>query len=614
VARRILLRAPKDTFEVYSPEQAVSRNLIARNSGNLVFLGAAQKILSAPGVDLEADGLRVQPSAAEEINERFDAYVIPLANAFRPNYEARLIQATQLLRRLTIPVSILGVGADGTIDGDMARIEPMAGVVRDFVAAALDRGPSIGVRGELTADYLRRLGFRDVEVIGCPSMFLDGPRLDVAKRTERLTREHRVVITISPYLKAMGPILQHHVARYPNLAYVAQDLSSLEMLVLGTSIDGARPEEAIPRHPDHPLVRDGTTRQYIDPWPWIADLRGADFVFGSRIHGTIASLLAGTPAYLLAHDARTVELARYFDIPHQALRDTPPHVDAADLYDVADLGPLLDGHATRFDRFARYLAEHNLEHAFDHPGSAEAFDRRVAATAYPPAVTRATSATAHRRRDVRALETRVRAWVRRGLKRDGVRRLRAGMARFLGRVRDTGGMEPAKPVKPVKPANPVMPAPAVQRATRTESAPAVADRRLLLMAGVDDLAEVRSFVRASVAELGGSTRVAEDLVQATDEATCNVILHGYAGKPGEIELAAALHDGSIEITIADRAPAFDPTSPIDPDVNRPRPRGTAGVGLQLARTMTDEVRHHVRPDGGNELTLVRSIDDPAKEG
>jgi anti-sigma regulatory factor (Ser/Thr protein kinase) len=39
-----------------------------------------------------------------------------------------------------------------------------------------------------------------------------------------------------------------------------------------------------------------------------------------------------------------------------------------------------------------------------------------------------------------------------------------------------------------------------------------------------------------------------------------------------------------------------------------------GVGIHLLRAMTDEVRHHVRPDGGNELTLVRSIDEPAKEG
>lgn len=56
------------------------------------------------------------------------------------------------------------------------------------------------------------------------------------------------------------------MSRYPNLAYVAQDLSTLEMPVLGTPFVGARPDEAIPRHPDHPLVRDGRTRQHIDPW------------------------------------------------------------------------------------------------------------------------------------------------------------------------------------------------------------------------------------------------------------------------------------------------------------------------------------------------------------
>ena len=37
-----------------------------------------------------------------------------------------------------------------------------------------------------------------------------------------------------------------------------------------------------------------------------------------------------------------------------------------------------------------------------------------------------------------------------------------------------------------------------------------------------------------------------------------------------------------------------------------------GVGVHLVRTMMDEVHHAARPDGGNELTLVRSI-DPGEE-
>ena len=128
------------------------------------------------------------------------------------------------------------------------------------------------------------------------------------------------------------------------------------------------------------------------------------------------------------------------------------------------------------------------------------------------------------------------------------------------------------------------------------------------------LEEVRAFVRDSVDAFGGSTRVAEDLTQAVDEVTCNVMLHGYEGAGGEIELEAGLRDGMIEIRILDRAPVFDPTALPGPGTPPPpRKPGTAGAGIHLARTMTDAVRHHVRPGGGNELTLVRSIDDQASE-
>ena len=133
---------------------------------------------------------------------------------------------------------------------------------------------------------------------------------------------------------------------------------------------------------------------------------------------------------------------------------------------------------------------------------------------------------------------------------------------------------------------------------------------------VNRLAEVRAFVREAVKAFGGSPRAADDLVQAVDEATCNVMLHGYGGAPGEIEIEAALRDRKIEIRLLDRAAAFDPTAAPAADTTRPpvskRPGGM-GMGIHLLRTMTDEVRHHVRPDGGNELTLVRSIDEPAQE-
>jgi anti-sigma regulatory factor (Ser/Thr protein kinase) len=146
--------------------------------------------------------------------------------------------------------------------------------------------------------------------------------------------------------------------------------------------------------------------------------------------------------------------------------------------------------------------------------------------------------------------------------------------------------------------------------------PAGGVRRMRVGSDVDRLADVRAFVRDAVADFGGSRHVADDLVQAVDEATCNVMLHGYGHQPGEIDIEARLRDGRIEIQLLDRATPFDPTSAPTPDTSQPpvaRRRGSMGVGVHLLRTMTDEVRHHVRPDGGNELTLVRSIDEPAKE-
>jgi serine/threonine-protein kinase RsbW len=141
-------------------------------------------------------------------------------------------------------------------------------------------------------------------------------------------------------------------------------------------------------------------------------------------------------------------------------------------------------------------------------------------------------------------------------------------------------------------------------------------KRLQVPAQVDRLAEVRAFVREAVNEFGGSKKVADDLVQAVDEATCNVMLHGYRGQPGELEIEAARRDNRIEIRVLDRAAPFDPSAAPPTDTSRPpvaKRRGGMGVGIHLIRTMTDEVWHHVRPDGGNELTLVRSIDNPAKE-
>lgn len=384
--QRILLRAKKGPFDVHSPEETFERNLIGDNNGNLVFSHAAHKILRTSTAEITSNGFRANPRDADEINEKYDVFVVPLANALRRSYANRVATMTKLIERLKIPVVVLGVGVQTDVKGDREYLRPIDGVVTGFVRAVLDRSASIGVRGEITADYLRTLGFTDVDVIGCPSMFLHGDNLRVEKRKAALEPEDRVALTISPYVKSMATVVASHHQRYPNLRYLPQDLKTLGTLLYGDAPEHRGKTSEIPIHTSHPLFVEDKVRMFVDPWTWMDYLSGFEFAFGTRIHGTITALISGTPGYLFAHDSRTLELARYFDIPHRTVHDVPADIDAAQLYEEADYTALNNGHKDRFETMTAFLAKHDLGHSFADGDSATRFDEQVRVTRFPPAV------------------------------------------------------------------------------------------------------------------------------------------------------------------------------------------------------------------------------------
>lgn len=375
---RVLLRSPRSPFAAVPAFTLLERNLIGSNVGNLVFQDAAYRLLDVPGVTIEVDGLRVDASDADRINDSYDTYVVPFANAFRRQFEPVLDRWTALVRRLRIPVVVLGVGAQAPVDYDREPLRRLEPSTRRFVGAVLDHAPSIGVRGAFTAEWLRSLGFSDVEVIGCPSMFWHGDRLEVSKRTATLQADAAVVVTASPYRREMGPIVDRHLLRHRRLSYVAQDDVTYELLLLPGSSPGGVVRGSL-TDPAHAVFELGRTRLFTHPRAWFEFLRDHDFVFGSRIHGTIAALIAGTPAVVLAHDSRTRELAEHFEIPHRLLGTVSPDVVAEQLYAEADYAPLVGGHRRRFEAFTSFLERHGLEHAFA-PGQdrGAAFDERYA--------------------------------------------------------------------------------------------------------------------------------------------------------------------------------------------------------------------------------------------
>ena len=384
------------------------KDLIGNNSGNTIFTHAVHRVITVEGATISVDSSRGTVKRAAFINENYDQYVLPFANAFRHTFMERLDKYTELFEALTIPVVIVGVGVQLNFAEDNPEsLDAVRPSIDRFMRAVLARSASVGLRGEATYNYLRGIGYADSEldVIGCPSLFQNG---EVKIREPKaLDSRSLVTLNVSPYQPKMGPISTANVDRYPQMRYVAQDLLTLRTLLYGEDPPNAADYHAqVPYRANDALIKEGRTEFFVDPTTWVEWLAKRDVSFGTRIHGNIASLLAGTPAVVLAHDSRTRELAEYHEIPYQQLQTQPDDLDPRALFEAADY---TNFHANQPERIANYIAfldrndvRHNLAGAKADRAAVAAFDAEVDAARNRRPVT-STSPSRHKRRRRREL-------------------------------------------------------------------------------------------------------------------------------------------------------------------------------------------------------------------
>ena len=130
--------------------------------------------------------------------------------------------------------------------------------------------------------------------------------------------------------------------------------------------------------------------------------------------------------------------------------------------------------------------------------------------------------------------------------------------------------------------------------------------KILVHAELQNLGVIRRFVQETAIALGSDPKAVADMLQAVEEVAANIVVHGYRGQPGDIEVEVSLEKAVLVIRLRDRAILFDPTSVPPPDLTRPlEERRLGGLGVHLARHFTDSMTYRVTDDGRNELTLQR---------
>ncbi len=369
---QIIMRAGMSPISNASPYEVLTMNMIGSNIGNMLFPYSIFRTLQTEEATIDTVTTNRYFSAKDidKINQTYDYFVIPLANAFRRSFVGELNKLTDFINKLRIPIIVTGVGTQ-TQKHDLPIDRDLNQATIKFIKAVLKKSNLIGIRGEITAEYLKSLGFqeeRDFTVIGCPSMFLYGKNLPTPAIKE-LTPASSVSINSKISLsQKFHNFMERSRLQIPDYTYVPQVIDEIYRMYLGmpyrNSFSSKRPKH-FPIEATHEIYMQDKALSFVNVPSWLQYLTQKDFSFGSRIHGNIAAILAGTPCYIFVSDARIKELASYHKIPHMMISDLTRETNIFDVYQHTDFTQIHQGHEQRFLHYLDFLKKNNLKTIYD---------------------------------------------------------------------------------------------------------------------------------------------------------------------------------------------------------------------------------------------------------
>lgn len=375
--KKIYMRAGVVPYEVLTPEECLQRNALGGNSGNLLYQYSMVKTLSTEGTVVVPNQYRIHLNDADRINEECEMFIIPLADAFRKDFMRELREITELVKHLTIPCVVTGVGLRSTYEPDFSKTKMFDEDVKNFINAVLDKSAMLGLRGEITAEYLKRLGYKeevDYTVIGCPSLYMNGEHLKLKEL--HLNRDSKISTnsTIDP-----APNFAHFLRRvqdeYKDHYFVGQVTRELRLLYAGCQMP-ANPLYPCKKYEDK-IYQEDRARFFVNVPKWMEFLTAMDLSVGSRFHGTIAGLMAGTPSIIFPGDSRTREFVAYHKMPSMPMYEVPENLTLEELVERVDFKSVEQVQKKNFNHFIEFLDKNGIDHIYKEKSDKDYFQERM---------------------------------------------------------------------------------------------------------------------------------------------------------------------------------------------------------------------------------------------
>jgi polysaccharide pyruvyl transferase WcaK-like protein len=230
---------------------------------------------------------------------------------------------SEQLESANLPIIALGLGAQSTLDKKIPRLKP--GTKR-LLSVLAERSPIISACGPFSCEVLEHYGAKNSVATGCPSLLMSRGTCPAFRVSDAPLMKEDIVIhstrhhfnTTAPfhtylyrqaYLNGYDLLLQ---SERSDLFYATGQVAGDEMMAKANS---CLQEVYSAEVSDIEAYLEKHGQVYFDVEEWYDYCRSRRFFLGTRIHGTIAAILSGTPSLLIAHDSRTVELAETMGIP-----------------------------------------------------------------------------------------------------------------------------------------------------------------------------------------------------------------------------------------------------------------------------------------------------------
>lgn len=372
---RILMRAQLQHDKSFSPHDVLLKNLMGGNIGNWLYqfsLFRALMIDENTVIDIfNPTKEKVDNDFIEKVNSEYDVFVLPLANAFKMSFIDEMKALTKLLKGLTIPCVVPGIGIQAKTGVNFADEYKYIEESKEFIKAILDKSTVIGVRGEATGEFFKALGFREEEdftVIGCPSLYAFGLYLPEVKPLNYSEKSKLLFSSkVEHENKNVAAILKSLAKQHPNYYYAPQRLQDMLTCFYGNDYRISSAQK-----PKNRFFDAEKAVIFTSPYRWIDFAhQNIDFSVGTRLHGNVAAVLGGVPSFIMATDQRVSELASYHNIACVPVSSVTPDTRLTDIIEKYDFTLVHKGHEERFNHFVDFLEKNNIRTVYSDNRSAE---------------------------------------------------------------------------------------------------------------------------------------------------------------------------------------------------------------------------------------------------